>query len=448
MSVLDADVVVIGAGLAGLSAARSLRQRGQRVVVLEARERVGGRTLSQPIDGVTFDLGGQWIGQNQTRMLGLIKEFGLETHATYASGRQVLELRGKRSTYSGTIPRLAPWTLLRLHLGIRRIERALKTIDVEAPWASKGAGALDAISAEAWMQNKVGHKDAIAVIRSAVRVILGEELANISMLAFLHYCASSGGLMTLVETEGGHQELRIVGGAQQVSERLADHAGELIFEAPVSRIVTESDGVTVHHARGETRACFAIVTLPLTLAGQIDYHPALPLPRVELAKRASMGATVKCVMTYERAFWRAQGFSGAAVSTEGPISVVYDNCGPTGHPCLVAFIVAEPARGWSDTAPTARKARVLTHMTRLMGPDAGAPVSYVEQDWATEPFSAGAPVANFAPGTLSAFGPALRAPIGRLHWAGTESARAFTGFMEGAVESGLRAADEVFKRSP
>jgi monoamine oxidase len=439
----QADVVVVGAGLAGLTAARHLTRAGRSVVVLEARDRVGGRTRSEPLGDGVFDLGGQWLGPTQQRMLALVKEFGLDTHPTHTTGRQVLELRGRRSTYSGTIPKLDPWTLIRLQLGINRIERTLKTIPADCPWRAPDAALLDSMTAEDWLRRTVGRPNAIAVIRAAVRVILGAELGEISCLAFLHYCSSNGGLMTLVETEGGHQETRVVGGTQQISERLADEAGQVQLGCPVRQISQDGDGVLVRHDHGEVSAHHVIVAVPPPIADRIRYAPGLPTLRDQLTQRVAMGATVKCLALYDAPFWRAEGLSGEAVSCEGPISVAYDNTDVTGQACLVAFVVAGPARGWSDVPDAERRAAVLDHLGRLYGPKALQPTHYLEQDWACEPWSGGAPVGSWPPGTLSRFGPALRDPVGRIHWAGTETARAFIGFMEGAVESGMRAAEEV-----
>jgi len=443
MSTDQPDVVVVGAGLAGLTAARQLTRGGRSVVVLEARDRVGGRTRSEPLGDGTFDLGGQWLGPTQTRMLGLVEELGLDTHPTYATGRQVLELGGRRSTYAGTIPKLDPWTLVRLQLGLDRIERLVKTIPAEAPWTAPNAASLDGMTAEDWLRRHVKRPKAIAVIRAAVRVILGAELGELSMLHFLHYCSSSGGLMTLVETEGGHQETRVVGGTQQICQRLACEAGEVLLEAPVREIQQTDAGVTVRHDRGEVTGARVIVAVPPPVADRIRYTPGLPTLRDQLTQRTTMGATVKCLALYDEPFWRAEGLSGEAVSCDGPISVAYDNTDVSGQACLVAFVVGGPARGWSDAPEAERRAAVLGHLGRLYGPRATHPTHFHEADWALEPWSAGAPVANFPPGTLSRFGTALRTPVGRIHWAGTETARAFTGFMEGAVESGERVAEEI-----
>ncbi|MGB0591646.1 MAG: flavin monoamine oxidase family protein [Myxococcota bacterium] len=438
-----ADVIVVGAGLAGLTAARHLTRAGRSVIVLEARDRVGGRTRSEPLGDGVFDLGGQWLGPTQTRMHDLVREFGLETHPTYSSGRQVLELGGRRSTYAGTIPKLDPWTLIRLQWGIHRIERAIKTVPAERPWEAPHAKLWDSMTAEDWLRRSVKRPDAIAVIRAAVRVILGAELGEISCLAFFHYCSSSGGLMTLVETEGGHQESRVVGGTQQISERLATDAGQVQLSCPVRAIKQGADSVIVRHDGGEVSGQHVIVAVPPPIADRIHYDPGLPTLRDQLTQRTSMGATVKCLALYDTPFWRSDGLSGEAVSGDGPISVAYDNTDASGQACLVAFVVAGPARGWCDAPEAERRAAVLSHLGRLYGPRALEPTHYREQDWASEPWSGGAPVANFPPGTLSRFGAALREPVGRIHWAGTETARAFTGFMEGAVESGVRAAEEL-----
>jgi len=435
------DVVVVGAGLAGLAAARKLHRAGRSVLVVEARDRLGGRTWTSPLGDGRFDFGAQWIGPNQDRMQGLVSELGIETRATHEEGRKLLELRGRTSSYTGTIPRLSPWKLIWIHLGLTRVDKLCARIDPVAPWASPRADELDSTTVADWMRRKIASADARRLVAAALRVVFGSEPGELSMLHFLQYAASSGGLMQLVETKGGNQDSFLVGGAQQLCERMAEGI-PVELSAPVREIAQDGSGVSVSTDRGVFEGRRAIVTVPLPLADRIRWTPALPTLRDQLHQRVGMGGTIKVFALYDRPFWREAGFAGEAVSTDGPIDVCFDDV-RNGQACLLSFVVGRPARGWSDRPAPERKEAVLSQLARWFGDEARAPTDYYEADWATDPWSAGAPIATFPPGTLSVFGEALRRPVGLVHWAGTETARQFTGFMEGAVESGDRAADEV-----
>jgi len=157
-----------------------------------------------------------------------------------------------------------------------------------------------------------------------------------------------------------------------------------------------------------------------------------------------MGSTVKVLATYKRAFWREQGLSGEAVGTSGMLSVAFDNTSRNGSvACLLAFVVGGAARRFSRMPREERREQVLDELARFFGPEAKTPIDYAEMDWGEEEYSGGCPFGNVPPGVLTACGTALRAPVGRIHWAGTETARQCMGYMEGALESGDRAADEV-----
>lgn len=435
------DVVVVGAGLSGLAAARKLKSAGRSVVVVEARDRLGGRTWTSPLGDGKFDFGAQWIGPNQERMQALVKELGIEARSTHDSGKKLLELRGRTSTYTGTIPRLSPWKLIWIHLGLTRVDKLCAKVDPVAPWDSPRADELDSSTVADWMRRKIASADARRLVAAALRVVFGSEPGELSMLHFLQYAASSGGLMKLVETKGGNQDSFLVGGAQQMCDRMAEGL-TVELSAPVRHIEQDNDRVTVHTDRGSFEGRRAIVTVPLPLADRIRWTPALPTLRDQLHQRVGMGGTIKVFALYDRPFWREAGFAGEAVSTDGPIDVCFDDV-RNGQACLLSFVVGRPARGWSDSPEGERREAILDQLTRWFGPEAASPIEYHEADWATDPWSAGAPIATFPPGTLSVFGPALRRPVGLVHWAGTETAREFTGFMEGAVESGERAADEV-----
>lgn len=439
----SADVIVVGAGLSGLFAARSLARAGVRVAVIEARDRVGGRTWSGKLGDGTFDFGGQWTGPGQPRMSALIDELGLRVHQQYAEGRKVLDLAGRVSTYTSTIPRVAPRKLLRLQLGIWKVERLLLQVPTDAPWEAPKAALWDTMTLLDWERRHLKNPDVIALFNTAVRVIFGADAGELSLLHVLHYLHAGGGLMKLVETHGGNQDSRVEGGAQMLSTRMAEALDTVVLGAPVREVRHGAGGVTVVTDRGEWTGKRAILAMPPPLADRIVYSPRLPTLRDQLTQRSSMGGTVKAFALYDRPFWRERGFSGESACTAGPLTVAFDNCTETGQACLLAFVTAGHARGWSERPADARRAMVLGSFAKWFGEDALKPTLYHEADWAAEPWSDGAPIANFPPGTLSVFGPALRHPCGPIHWAGTETATESCGFMEGALQAGARAADEV-----
>ncbi len=443
------DVVVVGAGLAGLTAARALVDRGRSVVVLEANDRVGGRTLSQRFGRGVVDLGGQWVGPAQARMARLAAELGVVTYRQYDTGAKVLELRGQRRTHAGTIPALSVPNLLAIQYAMSTLDGMHPKVPLDEPARASLAAEWDSRTVETWKRRHLPLADARAVFDVALRVVFGAEPAELSLLHFLFYLHSGGGLKSLVEIEGGAQQTRIQGGAQQFSTRLADVLGDRVrLSSPVRAIEQTDSGVTVHADAGTWLAGRVIVAVPPPMAGRIRYTPDLPAVRDQLTQRMPMGATIKCMALYDTPFWRAAGLSGESVCPDGPAAVTFDNTtraatGDGEQPGLLGFLVGASAREWSARPAEARKAAFLDQLVRLFGPKAAHPVDYLEKDWSTELFIRGCPVASFAPGGVTGFGAALRAPCGRIHWAGTETATEWSGFMEGAVQSGERAAAEV-----
>ncbi len=442
------DAVIVGAGISGLCAARALAKKGARVLVVEARGRVGGRTWSEPIGKGIFDLGGQWLGAGQSRLAALAREFNIETYAQYSEGKKILELSGVRSTYTGTIPKMAPWKLAELHLTLSRAEKLAKTIRLDNPMASKNAAEYDARTVEDWMRSNVLSDAVRDVFRAAVGTIFGAEPCDLSLLYFLYYVRSGGNLMNLVEIKNGAQEERFVGGAQRISIELAKRLDPpVVFDAPARSIEQNAEGAVVRTDRGDFYAKRVIVAIPPTLAGRIHYEPGLPVLRDQLTARFPMGALLKVFTLYETAFWRDEGLSGEAVCGSDPIATVFDATPYDGaQPALLSFIAGQSAREWSYRSEAERKRSVISTLTRLFGPKAANPIEYKEQDWAAEIWSRGCPTSTMAPGALSACAPALRQACGRIHWAGTETASVWTGYMEGAIEAGERAASEVLSQ--
>ncbi len=448
----QSDVIVVGAGLAGLSAARSLTGAGLGTIVLEARDRVGGRTFNQPLgDGKVVELGGQWVGPGQDNMLGLIEELGLSTFPTYGGAeRHLFERGGKVNAYSGTIPKVNPVALAEVGVALKRLDRLASTVEPASPWLAPRADEWDRITADSWIRRNVRTAAARQMMRLAVEAVWAAEPEELSMLHVLFYISSAGSTSALLDTEGGAQESRVSGGTQLVSLRMAEALGDAVrLESPVRSVSWRADGgggVVVGTPSGTYRSRRLVVAVPPALAGRLDYEPALPALRDGLTQRMMQGNVVKTISIYERPFWRERGLSGRATSSDGPLSVVYDNSPPDGSPgVLLAFFEAAAARGVADLTTDRRRSIVGQGLARLFGPEAGRPDAYFDKAWAVDEFSRGCYGGFMPTGAWTSHGPALRRAVGPIHWAGAETAERWAGYMDGAVSSGRRAAREVIE---
>ncbi len=443
MSDRQADVLIVGGGLSGLETAWQLKQNGISALVLEARDRVGGRTWSKVVGKGALDLGGQWIGPNQRRLNALAARLGVETYPTYHDGRKVLHMGDKISTYTGSIPSLSWLALIRLHLALRSVDKATADIPLERPWDFANAKALDTLTVDTFAKD-LWPGSVRRTFDIAVRTVFGAEPSELSLLHFLFYLNAGGGLMSLVEVSGGAQERRFVGGAQQLAIRLAESLGDAVITgAPTRRIDQREDGVTVTTDAGVYTGKYAVVAVPPTLAGGIQYHPRLPQRREQLTQRMPMGHTTKVHLLYERPFWREAGFSGEAVCDGEPVTFTIDNTNEEDQATLVAFLVGEPGRRWGARPEAERHAAILDQVAKYFGDAIRSPQHIVEQDWSTERWTGGCPTGSMPPGVMSLFGDTLRAPCGRIYWAGTETATEGNGYMEGALQAAERVTKEV-----
>jgi monoamine oxidase len=443
----EADVVVVGAGLAGLAAARALQAERASVVVLEARERVGGRVLNHDIGGGdVVEVGAQWIGPTQDHLAALARELGVETFPTYVAGENVIEYAGSLRRYSGTIPRLNPAVLVDVEQAQRRLNRMARRIPLHAPWEAPDAARLDAQTAATWMRRNLATKPGRMLLGLAIEAVWAAQPEDMSLLHVLFYIHSAGSLEMLFDTEGGAQQDRFVGGSQRIPVRMAEELeeGALVLGAPVRRIEHGPDGVTVHADTAVARGRRAILAVAPTLAGRIAYDPPLPGYRDQLTQRMPLGTVAKCMAVYDEPFWRAEGLSGGATSDVGPVRLTFDNSPPGGRPgVLLGFLEGRQARQLGRLPADERRTAVVDTFARLFGPRAANPDAYVERLWAEEEWSRGCYGCHMPTGAWTNYGPALHPPIGPLHWAGAEYAQVWNGYMDGALRSGRRTADEL-----
>jgi monoamine oxidase len=456
-----ADVVVVGAGLAGLSAARAIAAAGRSVVVLEARERVGGRTWNKPIAGGSYiDAGAEFVGPTQDRIKALAQAVGVTTFPTYNTGSNVYWKDGKRETYAASGPTGVappdPTYLPDLLQVVQRLNTMAQQIDVNQPWNASEALDWDSQTFYSWLKANEINPDFMRLVSTASEAIFGQEPRDLSLLYVLFYLAASGDethpgtFERNFQTAEGAQEERFVGGSQQIALKVAEAlGGNVVLNAPVRQISQEAKGAKVFLDKGRVAAKQVIVAIPPALTARIDYEPLLPVLRDQLTQRAPMGSYAKVDVVYDKPFWREEGLTGQTVSLNGPVRTTFDSTPHEGSPgVLLGFIGGSDARGWYGLSHAGRREAVLANFADYFGEQARNPVEYVENAWAEERFTRGDPVAGLGPGTLLDFGKALRAPVGRIHWAGTETSDYWVGYMDGAVRSGERAAAEVLAELP
>ncbi|MDV3128679.1 FAD-dependent oxidoreductase [Mycobacterium sp. 21AC1] len=438
-------VVVVGAGLAGLTAAVDLATAGADVTVLEARDRVGGRMHGVGMSGVVADGGAAYLGVRHTELLALIREHGLDVASTAMTGDSTFLMSDHRTTTASRVPPLDAVALGEL---FDRLEDLVGQVRTDAPWQSRQAGRLDRMSAARWLAEEIRHPDAGTFFPLFIGEMMAADPTAISALHMAFYLRSGGGIRYLNAFEGGAQQWRIDGGAHLLTLALARRLGDRVrLGHPVCAIKQDAGEVVVQtvpdvaHTCSEYRADQVVVAIPPLLAQRIEFRPALRMPRATAA--TGRGCAVKVHLSYPTPMWRESGLSGWSVSSAGPLLSTVDDSPPDGSAgVLTGFVTGAAASAFSALSAAEQREAVLAH-TRVLFPQLPPPTQCTVTDWLAEKYSRGCYAALFGPGDWLRLGPSLTAPHGRVHWAGTETSLEFFGLMEGAIRSGRRVAAEL-----
>lgn len=443
------DVVVIGAGIGGLTAAWRLTQAGLSTVVLEASEQVGGRLLNHASLAGPVEVGGEWLGPTQDHVLSLTKELDLSLVETYRRGRHFFEANGRKFKYRGDFPVLG----INLLHGLdacqlyARLKLMAMRVSVEAPWKSKNAAQWDRQSVGAWLERNSltrGGRDLFSLVFRTLACIEPEEMSVLSLLTHIH---SIGGATRVTSVSHGGQKWRVEGGSQRIALSLAERLGDKVRLGSPVRSVAAGDGfmrVATDHSEHTCKR--VVVAVPLPMTDQIDFTPPLPEVVMSMVRDAAMGAVTKCNLVYPTAFWREQGLSGRIYSADdGLVQAVFDNT-PTGSDkgVLVSLVTGGLQRDFAKKTPEERRASLEHSIARFLGPQALHSVEYLEQDWTQERWIGGGYTPFLPPQGLLKYGPALRrASIHGVEFVGSDYAVRHAGFMDGAVDSAEAAARKI-----
>ncbi|MEM9725760.1 MAG: FAD-dependent oxidoreductase [Pseudomonadota bacterium] len=448
------DCVVIGAGFAGLTAATALQAAGRSVAVLEARDRVGGRTAPGTLAGLTIDLGGMWLGPTQTRLAALAERHQMRTYknwiegdavAAFGDGRPAARIPGE--DFAAGIPEAEQESLAHVALAFETLGADL---DPAAPWTHPRARELDRQTVAMWLEREGATPAVRGLVEAACQSLFCAEAEELSMLFFLFYLVSAGGIDVLLSaSDGGAQNFLFEGGLHQLAARLGDGLGNALrLESPVLGVTQRPDGVFARFEQGggerEIQAERCILATPPGLTASLRFEPDLPHAKRGLLRRQPMGSCIKVWVAYDRPFWREAGLNGLILAHGAEATPFLDVTPPgSGLGVLAGFFDADSATRGAALSAEKRREIVLDELATHLGEQARSPIDFAQKDWTAERYSEGCYGAYMGPGTMTNFGPALREPVGRLHWAGTETAVAWSGYVDGAIESGERAASEV-----
>ena len=418
--------------ISGLSAGRLLKNEGCDVTVLEARNRVGGRTLTVRNAQCGYsDLGGAYVGPGQRRIQRLAKELGLQFYKVNTDGKTALRIDRFNADFRGLQPPITnPFEAMDVNDLARRLNAMAQTIPADAPWTAANAKQWDAMTVKEFVDTTCWCRLSVRTCQLVVRAVFCCELHELSLLSFLWYIKSGECLQRLTQIQNGAQERKFVGGSQQLSEHLSAALDVRLNEAVIKVEQLDDANVKVTTSAGSTYTCdYVISAMPLTLLNRVEFRPTLDSRRLQLIQRVPMGSIIKTTTYYKQAFWKEQDFKGEMATDKGIVAYCIDDTKPDGtFPAIMGFILADEARAWYDVTAEERKRRVARHYAEKFSiPELAAPVHYEEQNWMSEEYSGGCYTSTYPPGVMTSFGDTVRKPHGRVYFAGTETATSWAG---------------------
>lgn len=453
------DVAVIGAGLSGLTAARDLIHAGKSIIVLEARDRVGGKVYNRPLaNGGVTEVGAEFIGPTQDKVLAMISDLGLQTFYTYSQGQSILWRNNTRHVFTpdpalGGAPPVNPSSLPQIATAQAQLDQWAAELNVSAPWAHTQAAKWDSQTFDDYISQNANHTDARFVLTTACKSLFAVEPKELSLLYVLAYIAAAGNETTvgtlgrLIAVEDGAQESRVIGGTGLIPQRLADKVGynHIVLGAPVSSVVKTGKGYKVGSRAGAVIAKNVILAMAPPLLRQITFEPALPSTRQRLNEQMKMPALGKGIPIYETPFWRkSENLSAQVLSDAGSIRVTFDSTPEdASFGAILGFILADEMRAIDKLSVAEAQSKIMSDYVRYYGKQAANFTEFVLQRWDLEEWSRGGPVAVAPPNVLTKYGSALRQSAGGLYFSGTETSEYWTGYMDGAIRSGERVAREI-----
>lgn len=440
------DIAVIGAGISGLAAALQLKEKQQDFVILEARDRTGGRMYTVSAAGSYLDLGAQWVGPTQDSMYQLIGQAGLSVFETYNRGKNIWGFEQQLVSYKGTIPKL-PWLdLFHLGLAMSMLEWRAKRISLTRPWLSSRAKRWDQQTLFEFVHRHAPSAQAQAVLTAGLETVFASDLADLSLLQALFYIRSGRNLDRLIRIKRGAQQHRITGGSQAISDWMASQVMDhLKLSTPVSRLSTDDQGVIIHTTTENIRAKKVILALPPVQSKKLVQGLSLSPAKLRWLDGYFMGQVIKCYAVFKTPFWREEGWSGQAILDHHyPVQTLFDNTPAEGYPgMLMGFSIGKRARQFAALPLAERRQKFIKTLARLFGHQAFQVQHYQDMIWADELYSGGCYTGLVSPGTLTTVNQPFHHPDGHLFWAGTEASPVWNGYMEGAVLAGRQAAREA-----
>jgi monoamine oxidase len=444
---VEAHTCVVGAGFSGIAAARRLQDAGLDVCVLEARDRVGGRVWEREMDdGTPVSVGGTWIGKGQHRVLSLCQELGVKPYPQFDDGQILQRLHGKNRRYKGLIPPANPLALASIGLVLFRLDRLTKRMAKEQPWATPGARRLDSVTLASVIGSRwaVPSRTAREMLDAVFGLLFCVDPAQVSLLGSLVLAAGGGGFSYYMDANQTTTHLLDVGTSGLAARFAQPLGGRLELSCPVRRVRQLEGGVEVEADGVTVRARRVIIATPPLLASRIEYDPSLPEACANLLRSYAPGAVIRGIATYDEPFWRADGLTGETFAPGSPVRATVDQCPPDASPGILSgYAFGRDAIRLATVDPQERRRIWLDELAMRFGPRARSPNAFIDVDWSAEQWSLGGMLGYLPTGVLTAYGRALRQPVGRIHWTSTERAVEMHGLIEGAIRSGERAADEI-----